>query len=142
MALGKPVAINVYIGEQAEAWIHENLKKAKPDGMFHGVESPREQFADVLRRVMTGERIDRFRPKTLVAHPVWVHELRTADLRIFGWFWRKSHFVVSTVELKSRLSANVVTYSGHIQTCCALRDALDLDLPKYIEGEIDDILGL
>lgn len=133
---------NVYVGKQAEKWIIDNLKEAKTDGMFGGVEAPREQLADMFRRVMTGERIDRFRPKTLRQHPEWIHELRTADLRIFGWFWRTTHFIVSSVEFKSRLSTKEVTYGGHIEGCRVYRGSLDLDEPKHIEGDISDILGL
>lgn len=115
LALGRPVVRNVYVSIQAEKWIIDNVKNAVSDGVFSGVEAPREQLADIFRRVLTGERIDKFRPKTLCEHPDWIHELRTADLRIFGWFWRTTHFIVSSVEFKHRLSSKEVTYEGHIE---------------------------
>lgn len=141
LALGKPVVRNIYICRRAEDWILENLKNLKPDGFFDGVENPREQLADVFRRVMTGENVNAFPPKTLWKQPEWLHELRTADLRIFGWFWRSTDLIVSTILPKSEFSARRVTYAGCLETCRADRDALDLTPPKFIEGEINDILG-
>lgn len=142
LALGRQVRRNIYIGEVAGEWIHENLKKLESDGFFEGVETPREQLADVFRRLMTGEKINRFPPKTLCRHPKWVHELRTADLRIFGWFYRQSSFIVSTIAVTAQLKEKKITYNGCIEMCCAHRASLDLDPPKFIEGEIDDILEL
>lgn len=141
LSMGRPVVKNIYISQSAEAWIHENLKNLKSDGYHHGVEEPREQLADIFRRVMTGENINEFHPKTLWRHPDWLHELRTADLRIFGWFWRSTHFLVGEISVKSNFADKVVTYNGYLESCRALRDFLDLDPPKFIEGEIDDILG-
>lgn len=140
LALGKPVVRNIYIGNRAGSWIHENLKSLPSDGFFDGVESPREQLADVFRRMMTGENINLFPPKTLRGHPDWLHEVRTADLRIFGWFWRRSSFIVSMIAPKSKFSNREITYSGCLETCRADRDQLDLDPPKFIEGDINDIL--
>lgn len=141
LALGKPVVRNIYIGESAERWIKDELKNLQTDGFHHGAERPREQLADVFRRVMVGEHINKFRPKTLWAHPNWMHELRTADLRIFGWFWRSTDFIVSEIVAKSALSAKRITYHGCLELCRAHRERLDLDPPKFIEGEINDILG-
>lgn len=143
LALGRRVVRNIYIAEPAGGWIHENLKALRPDG-FHGdgVELPREQLADVFRRFMVGEDINRFPPKTLVAAPDWLHELRTADLRIFGWFWRRQHYIVAVVMTKKELGDKRVTYHGCLETCKAVRDSLDLEPPKFIEGEINDILRL
>ncbi|UWQ40064.1 hypothetical protein K3718_10815 [Leisingera aquaemixtae] len=140
LALGAEVTRIIYIGPNAGEWIHANLKALKADGYFEGVEQPREQLADVFRRVMTGEKINDFRPKTLWEHPEWIHELRTADLRIFGWFWRKNHFIVGEVGTKSDLAAGKVSYSGYLESCRAFRKTLDLEEPKFIEGDIDDIL--
>jgi len=141
LALGRSVVRNIYISATAEKWIANNLKQLQPDGFYDGVERPREQLADVFRRVMIGENINEFYPKTVVKHPDWIHELRTADLRMFGWFWRSSHFIVALIMVKKDLADNRVTYDGCFETCRAFRSGLDLDPPKFIEGEIDDILG-
>jgi len=136
------VVRNVYIGEDAGKWINLRLKSLESDGFFHGVERPREQLADIFRRVMINEPIDSFRPKTLIEHPDWLHELRTPDLRVFGWFWRQRDFIASAIATKADLRANKIAYSGCLEQCRAHRTNLDLDPPKFIEGDINDILRI
>lgn len=142
LALGAEVVRSIYIGELAGQWIHENLKTLKSDGVFEGVETPSQQLADVFRRLMVNEPIHNFRPKTLIEHPDWIHELRTPDLRIFGWFWRRRDFIASVISTKRKLADRNITYQGCIAQCCAHRNSLDLDPPKFIHGEINDLLRL
>lgn len=141
LALGKQVLRDVYVTLGAGTWISEELKTLKTDGFYEGALSPREQLADVSRRVMVGEQIDQFRPKTIVKHPDWIHELRTPDLRIFGWFWRQRCYIASVLATKASLVESI-KYSGCIETVRFERAKLDLDPPKFIEGEIDDILRI
>ena len=126
LALGKPVVRNIYISKGAETWIREKLKQLDADKYYHGVEMPREQLVDVFRRVMTGEQINKFPPKTLIEHPDWIHELRTADLRIFGWFWRRNDFIVAAIGRKEDLALNRVAYQGFLETCRHERDCSEL----------------
>jgi hypothetical protein len=73
-----------------------------------------------------------------IGHHVW--ELKTPDVRIFGWFAKKGHFVAVCGEMKNRLLNNK-NYDQFVQKCVEFRDSLDLDPPKSISGvKADDVL--
>lgn len=139
-ALGKEVKRKIYIGESAGRWINENLKELQPDGFYDGALRPREQLVDVFRRFMIGEPINDLPPKTLRPHKDGIHELRSHDLRVFGWFWRQAAFIAGSAASAKDLKDNSVTYFQCMEVCMTLRGRLDLDDPKFITGDIDDIL--
>ncbi|HZL59844.1 MAG TPA: hypothetical protein VFC38_09090 [Stellaceae bacterium] len=66
-----------------------------------------------------------------VGSHVW--ELKTVDVRLFGWFCKKGHFVVVCGSLKNKLRKNK-NYAPFIAKVIAFRKALDLDEPKAITG--------
>lgn len=67
---------------------------------------------------------------------VW--ELKTEEVRIFGWFYKKGHFIACCGDLKDNLSKakqNKSTnelYKPHIDGVCDYREKLQLDGPKHI----------
>ena len=62
---------------------------------------------------------------------VW--ELKTADVRLIGWFARKGCFVIVCAEMKRQLR-QARLYRPLIDATVAFRASLDLDLPKEITG--------
>ena len=68
---------------------------------------------------------------------VW--ELRTHDLRFFGWFWRKCVFVIASIEQAKRCK-DLRLYPGHRDQAKRDRAALNLDPPKFITGDLEDVL--
>ena len=64
-------------------------------------------------------------------HYVW--EFRTAHVRVFGWLPERRHFVVVNGEIRSRLK-KFSDFDPYIQQVVEVRDELNLDEPKYLEG--------
>lgn len=131
---------NIYVGLAAANWIKNELRKVRSDGYFHGSLKPTEQLVDTFRRLMQGEPMNDLPPKTLRPRDAGLHELRTPDLRIFGWFWRSHTYIVGSACAVSTLKTKDTVYAGHMETCRFFREGLDLDEPKFISGEVDDIL--
>jgi hypothetical protein len=66
---------------------------------------------------------------------VW--ELKTADLRVFGWFHAKDCFLGHCADTAERVKEHRL-YTGYVGEVVRFRDSLPLDEPKYIPGEDPD----
>jgi hypothetical protein len=66
---------------------------------------------------------------------VWY--LKTADLRVFGWFWKKDCFIGVVADTAERVKTYPL-YQGYRGEVIRFREALDLDEPKFIPGEDPD----
>lgn len=69
-----------------------------------------------------------------------IFEFRPLDVRIFGWFAEKRHFIATAAELKDKLdskkqkkSTNAL-YKPFVDGAVSVRNALPLDAPKCITG--------
>lgn len=104
-------------------------------------EQPDEQVDALLHDFISGVRMGygkRYKRLQPGEQEIW--ELKTADIRLFGWFARKHVFVITAGEEKKRLNVIEGLYGGYRNEAARLRDTLDLDPPKYIPGdEIDDL---
>lgn len=82
---------------------------------------------------LTFERI--FKPLVHLGDGVW--ELKTPDLRLFGWFPAKDCFVGAFLDN----AFNVKTYNlyrGYVEETVRLRNQLDLNEPKFVPGSDPD----
>jgi hypothetical protein len=75
---------------------------------------------------------DHFKPLHCRGRGVW--ELRTPDLRVFGWFPIKDHFVGVVANDASYIKDHGL-YPGYIGEVIRFRDQLNLDEPKFIRSE-------
>jgi hypothetical protein len=75
------------------------------------------------------------RPIQAAGDGVWY--LKTADLRVFGWFWQKDCFIGVVADTAERVKTHGL-YEGYRGEVVRFRDALDLDEPKFIPGENPD----
>lgn len=71
-----------------------------------------------------------------IGHFVW--ELKTEDVRIFGWFYQPKVFIAAFGELKRRLSATKRSeinklYQPFINCTVQTRNLIDLDPPKFVK---------
>lgn len=140
---GERIERAIYLSPKAAGWIRENLPDMAADGFVDGALAPREQLRELFRRFIVGDTFNQeYAPKPLTPLDSGVVELRTADLRLFGWFYRQREFIVSSVDRKVRLADRAVAYSGFVTEVCYFRDSLDLDGAKFIVGDMDDILRL
>lgn len=130
----------VYALPRARDWLTETLPLLETDGFHENAASPQEQAYDLFYAFLSGEDdFAEFIPKPLRPKDSYVWELRTADLRFFGWFWRKGIFILSAVDLKQRC-ARYNLYAGYRDQCEHDRETLDLDPPKFIAGDLNDVV--
>lgn len=61
-------------------------------------------------------------------------ELRTPDIRVFGWFPLLDHFI-GVVANDATYIKKYRLYEGYIGEVVRYRDHLDLDNPKFIQSE-------
>jgi hypothetical protein len=105
--------------------------------------TPEEQADQFMTDFCAGERLavdHGIKPLRPIGHGVW--ELKTADLRLFGWFVRQDHFVISSCERKQRLKDVPGLYNGYVNEAVGRRDQLDLDEPKFIGGDnVNDVVS-
>jgi hypothetical protein len=122
--------------------MRKNLPSLEPDGFVDGAIRPNQQTYQLMKDFIRGADLfsDDWFPKPLMprdnAHGIW--ELRTPDLRFFGWFVRRGVLIVASVETKVRLVQHKL-YDGHREQAVVMRDNLDLDEPKFLNGEQSDV---
>ena len=98
-------------------------------------ESPAEQADALIAQFCEGEPLhfgQRFNCLRPAERGVW--ELKTADLRFFGWFLKKDVFIVSDCDHAERVKTSNM-YAGYREQAVRFREQLDLDEPKFIDGE-------
>jgi hypothetical protein len=111
-------------------------------------QTPAEQLDDLLAEFLGTEPFKiswRFGPLSPVRGKPWpgVWELKTADLRIFGWFPQQNHFIAVTGCTAALVKAHRGMYGGFREEVIRRRDRLPLDEPKYVKGEdYNDVISL
>jgi hypothetical protein len=98
--------------------------------------SPLEQFVALAEIFCGGERIaygTQFKPLNFIMDGIW--ELKTPDLRIFGWFPRKDCFVGVVADDATRIKTYKLYHGYANVTVRQFIEALDLDNPKCILGD-------
>lgn len=80
--------------------------------------------------------------KQLSPHRDDIWELRTPDLRFFGWFHRVDCFIAHRGDTFERLKNDKALYELHRIECRDFRREIDLDEPKCIPGgKQDDVVS-
>ncbi len=122
----------IYAAADHVAWVRDVLPNLVAD---RAEQSPAEQLDECWLRFCLGEELSygaHFKPLLYAGRGVW--ELKTIDLRIFGWFPQRDFFVAVVAEQKRLLIANR-SYGTFIREVVAYRDWLPLDGDKFIDGE-------
>lgn len=97
-------------------------------------DSPEEQVYALLELFVIGSQLnfgEMYKP--LHPHERGVWELRTVDTRIFGWFVRRDCFIAVFADDATHIHQYNL-HAGYRNEVCRLRDELDLDKPKFVEG--------
>ncbi|WP_412063942.1 hypothetical protein [Rhizobium sp. SYY.PMSO] len=120
-------------------WLETDLPEYEAD--FHdGKMDPLEQ-ADLLFHDFVSGNDFSFYEKSHSMQPtepgVW--ELKTSDLRLFGWFVQKCVFVIAEIDTAFRCKQHAL-YPGYRNSVVYRRQQLQLDEPKFITGDYDDVL--
>lgn len=96
---------------------------------------PMEQLDAFLEEYASGEPLVyklRFNPINPIGDGIW--ELKTADLRIFGWFHKKDCFIGVSADMTWRIKEYKL-YAGYRNEAVNIRNNMDIDEPKFIPGD-------
>lgn len=112
-------------------------------GRIKSASTPYEQMIERFRQWMADEPMllgpwfHDMEPRT---DNVW--ELKTDDLRIFGWMYRPKEFIAAIGDYADdyKEPKKTKTYAKSKSDVIAARDALPLDEPKYTPGEFDELV--
>jgi len=131
----------IYALPRVIKWMTDELPNLSSDGYFPDAPSPAEQTETLLYQVIVGKNSWEMAPKCLRPELNGIWELRTFDLRFFGWFWKRGIFIMSAVETKEKCIRVQGLYYGHKTQSQRDRELLDLDSPKFITGsKPEDVL--
>ncbi len=126
-------------------WLNDILPKV-PAGSAKEL-TPMEKLIDFLNRYGAGHRLlypVAFRPIQHFKHGVW--ELKTPELRLFGWFPKNDVFICASIatldDIKINGKPNKEAVNNQRKKVSFVRSKLPLDEPKYIPGrEPEDVLS-
>ena len=97
--------------------------------------SPQEQV-DALIGIFCSDQILtydwHFKPLSHIQDGIW--ELKTPDVRIFGWFFAKDIFIGTDADAAERIK-QLKMYRPYREQAVRFRDKLDLDEPKFVPGK-------
>lgn len=132
----------MYAFPSFQEWYDDVLPNLLCDIRGDGRVDPLGQVDDLLVRFLTGAPFDvEWKSKGLRPYEKAVWELKTPDVRLFGWFWRPNNFILHRAAEASWVKDNNLYY-GHIEETVFQRDKLNLDPPKFIRGGYDDVFCL
>lgn len=121
-------------------WMENELPGLETDGYIEGALRPKEQAAVLFYDVISGKDPLTMAPRCMMPNKHGVWELRTHDLRIFGFFSRKGVFIATSADTKARCKVTG-TYGKHRRDAVQARETLDLDPPKFVPGStLADVL--
>lgn len=123
-------------------WMRNDVPKMV-SGRIASAFTPREQLIERLRQWMAGDPMaygPMFHDMDPATDEVW--ELKTADLRIFGWMYRPYEFIAVrggyTDDYKEPTKTK--NYADDRREVVKARDAVPLDNPKYVTGAFDGLV--
>lgn len=123
-------------------WL-ENVLPNLDHNELYDVLSPQEQVLAVFAEYVGGEQfIDDRRFKKLNWNPEYfVWELKTEEVRIFGWVPEKDVFICCFGDSKDTILVED-SYGRYIAQTVYVRNNLDLDDPKFVEsGDLTDVVS-
>jgi hypothetical protein len=132
----------IYASPECLQWMRNEVPKMVT-GRVASDFTPKEQLVERLRQWMSGDPMAygrMFRDMEPKSDGVW--ELKTADLRIFGWMYRTREFIAVrggyTDDYKE--PSKTKNYADERNEVVRARNALPLDGKKYMEGEFDELV--
>lgn len=115
------------------AWLHGDVKKA--EAFYQDDLAPALQARNLIKSFETGAPFKGsklFKKMSPLSDDIF--ELRSPDLRFFGWFPKIDHFIAVRGDLFENLKADTSLYEQHRLAAVGFRQELDLDEPKYTPG--------
>jgi hypothetical protein len=135
----------IFLSSDAARWMERKLPELESN--WNTSISPLAQVDALLARFCAGRKLAHEKDfKVLNPRNRGVWELKTADVRLFGWFVSRDCFVLASCEaakkLKSANPSQLNLYHRNINQVAGFRDTLQLDEPKFVAGdEINDVVS-
>jgi hypothetical protein len=118
----------------------ENVLPVLQSELGDGRQDPLEQVDDLVHDFVAGTNLDYWeRSHSMRPEVPGVWELKTPDVRLFGWFHLRLTFVIAEVNTAFKCKKHDL-YPGYRDSVIRRRDALDLNEPKFITGSYEDVL--
>lgn len=124
---------SIYMLPRAVAWASDKLPTL--ESVWQIEESPIMQVDGMLHSFCVGRSLafsEDFHCLRPVSEGVW--ELKTADIRLFGWFYKRDCFIWSAACLTELVKESDL-YRGFVNQTANDRESLDLNPPKFVSGE-------
>jgi len=134
----------VYGFPEFQDWLQYTLPKLDR-GRLQAPDLPEEQVDNVLYRWLTGKEIRYSRQfQDLMPGTDEVWEMKTADIRIFGWMYRPLKFVAVFGDYADlyKGARRSRSYDDARQRVVNERNKLDLDPPKFAAGKFDELVSV
>lgn len=123
----------IYVSPRAQDWMTNKLIDEVSDRILET--SPLEQLDEFINTYCAGGQLTferQFRPIRHISDGIW--ELKTPDVRLFGWFAARDVFVCSAGDTKYRVKKyNLV--AGYRDEAVRARLNLNLNEPSFVAGE-------
>ena len=134
LGVGKQEFRTIYVSPRLRKWIESDLPHF--ESTWNVELSPIEQLQAFVEEVFCpGATLtfgQQFKPLTHIRDGIW--ELKTADLRVFGWFYKKDCFIGSAADMTDKIKRHRL-YFGYVNEADRFRDGLNLNEPKFVPGE-------
>jgi hypothetical protein len=116
--------------------LQARLDEALAEGSTWNIEETPAQQLDALTTVyVAGEPLAfAWQFKSLVHHQEGVWYLKTADVRLFGWFPYRDCFIATSVGVAETVK-HYRLYRPLGEEVARIREALPLDEPKFVPGD-------
>lgn len=125
-------------------WMKETVPTLNT-GRQNSAQTPAEQLIMRLQQWLSGEPPLKKGPMFKeMEYPrendVW--ELKTDDLRLFGWMYQPKTFIVASHGYADdyKEPTKIKNYADDVRAVIAARDALPLDGPKFVKGKFDELV--
>ena len=136
---GQPIR-RIFGLPEVEKWMREDLPKLPTEP--RAAMSPPLELDDLLFNYISskGKLVYNKTFKDLIPAQNEVWELRTYQLRIFGWFYRKDDFIAVFASPKRALKGPAA-YADAQKKVLSARERLPLDEPKFVGGVIYNVVS-
>jgi hypothetical protein len=139
---GKPRLRRIHGFPEFQSWLTVDLPKLEP-GRLKSPDPPKEQVDSILFRWIAGREIiytRQFQDLMPGADEVW--EMKTVDIRIFGWMYQPRNFIAVFGDYADLYKGKHAkrSYEDARRKVKRERDQLDLDQPKFVTGTFDELV--
>jgi hypothetical protein len=132
----------LYAYPQCVEWMRNEVPQMAT-GQIASAFTPKEQLLERLRQWMAGDPMAygrMFHDMVPKSDAVW--EMKTADLRLFGWMYRPREFIAVRGGYTDHYKepTKIKNYADDRRAVVTARDALPLDGEKYAKGDFDGLV--